>query len=74
MSGRDREVLHRFYLLEQPPEQIQIEMGMTETQFRLTKQRAKSRFGELGKKLLTPPVARLSARSQTVSIGRAACA
>jgi RNA polymerase sigma-70 factor (ECF subfamily) len=74
MSERDRDVLRRFYLLEQAPEQIQLEMGMTETQFRLTKHRAKSRFGELGKKLLTPPVARRSARSQTVSIGRAACA
>jgi RNA polymerase sigma-70 factor (ECF subfamily) len=74
MSERDREVLRRFYLLEQAPEQIQREMGMTETQFRLTKHRAKSRFGELGKKLLTPPVARRAARSQTVSIGRAACA
>lgn len=74
MSRRDREVLHRFYLLEQTPEQIQEDMGMTDTQFRLTKHRAKSRFGELGKKLLTPPVARLSARSQTTPIRRIACA
>ena len=54
MPSRDREVLSRFYLLEQSPAQIQVEMGMTETQFRLTKSRAKARFGEQGRKLLAP--------------------
>jgi len=49
-SGRDREILTRFYLLEQPQEQICAEMQLTETQFRLLKSRAKTRFGELGRK------------------------
>lgn len=50
MSRRDREVLTRFYLLEQPPEKICEEMELTETQFRLLKSRAKSRFAEEGRK------------------------
>jgi len=49
IARRDREVLIRFYLNEQPAEQICREMGLTETQFRLIKSRAKARFGELGK-------------------------
>ena len=50
ISGRDREILIRFYLHEQAPEQICREMNLTETQFRLLKSRAKARFGELGKR------------------------
>jgi DNA-directed RNA polymerase specialized sigma24 family protein len=46
------EILTRFYLQEQPQEQICQEMKLTETQFRLLKSRAKDRFGELGKKKL----------------------
>jgi len=53
LSGRDREILTRFYLMEQSQDQICSEMGLTETQFRLLKSRAKARFGELGKKKLT---------------------
>ena len=49
LRKRDREVLVRFYLDEQPPDRICREMGLTETQFRLVKSRAKARFGELGK-------------------------
>jgi RNA polymerase sigma-70 factor, ECF subfamily len=49
ISRRDREVLVRFYLREQTAPQICKEMELTETQFRLIKSRAKSRFGELGK-------------------------
>jgi RNA polymerase sigma-70 factor (ECF subfamily) len=48
LPGRDREVLVRFYLREQPPAQICREMNLTATQFRLTKSRAKARFTELG--------------------------
>lgn len=47
---RDREVLIRFYLKEQTPEQICSEMDLTDTQFRLTKSRAKARYGELGQR------------------------
>jgi RNA polymerase sigma factor (sigma-70 family) len=52
LSGRDREILTRFYLDEQTQEQICEEMKLTETQFRLLKSRAKTRFGELGKRKL----------------------
>ena len=52
LSDRDREILTRFYLLEQSQDQICSEMGLSETQFRLLKSRAKARFGELGKKKL----------------------
>lgn len=52
IPARDREILTRFYLLEQSQEQICLEMELSDTQFRLLKSRAKSRFGELGKKRL----------------------
>src|SRR6266850_6830256 len=52
ISGRDREILTRFYLLEQCQEEICEEMKLSETQFRLLKSRAKARFGELGRKKL----------------------
>jgi len=50
LPERDRNVLTRFYLEEQPAEQICREMDLTETQFRLIKSRAKARYGELGKR------------------------
>ena len=52
LHKREREVLMRFYLKEQTPDSICQEMGLTETQFRLIKSRAKARFGELGKRRL----------------------
>jgi RNA polymerase sigma-70 factor, ECF subfamily len=58
ISPRDREILTRFYLHEQSQEQICEEMGLTETQFRLLKSRAKARFGAMGKRRLTPLTAR----------------
>jgi RNA polymerase sigma-70 factor (ECF subfamily) len=51
VSRRDREILNRFYVLEQSQEQICADMGLSYNQFRLLKSRAKARFGELGKKL-----------------------
>jgi RNA polymerase sigma factor (sigma-70 family) len=51
VSRRDREILKRFYMMEQPQEQICSEMGLSYNQFRLLKSRAKARFGELGKRL-----------------------
>jgi RNA polymerase sigma-70 factor, ECF subfamily len=53
LSGRDREILTRFYLLEQSQEQICTDMDLTDTQFRLLKSRAKDRFGEMGRRKLT---------------------
>jgi RNA polymerase sigma-70 factor, ECF subfamily len=47
---RDREVLIRFYLKEQRPETICAEMGLTTTQFRLIKSRAKLRYTEMCQK------------------------
>lgn len=52
MPGRDRDVLHRFYLEEQSKEQICHEMKLTPTQFRLLKSKAKSTFTELGRRRL----------------------
>ena len=74
LSTRDREVLERFYLHEQSPERIQTDMGMTETQFRLTKSRAKARFGLLGKQLVAPPAVRRSAQRAVKPIRPSACA
>ena len=52
ISRRDREILTRFYLQEQSQEEICREMGLSDTQFRLLKSRAKQRFGELGRQRL----------------------
>ena len=52
LSNRDCEILTRFYLQEQTQEEICFEMTLTETQFRLLKSRAKSRFGKVGQKNL----------------------
>jgi RNA polymerase sigma-70 factor (ECF subfamily) len=52
ISDRDREILTRFYLMEQTQDQICLQMNLSDTQFRLLKSRAKARFGELGKKTL----------------------
>jgi RNA polymerase sigma-70 factor, ECF subfamily len=50
ISRRDREILTRFYLMEQTQEEICETMHLSETQFRLLKSRAKTRFGDLGRK------------------------
>jgi RNA polymerase sigma-70 factor (ECF subfamily) len=55
LSNREREILTRYYLLEETKEQIRAGMGLTETQFRLLKTRAKNRFGDLGKRRLQHP-------------------
>ena len=51
LSRRDREVLRRFYVEEQPQEQICEEMQLTYNQFRLLKSRAKARFSEMGRRV-----------------------
>ena len=53
ICGRDREVLIRFYVEEQPQEQICRDMELTPTQFRLLKSRAKARLESLGRKKLS---------------------
>jgi RNA polymerase sigma-70 factor (ECF subfamily) len=52
MSDRDFEVLSRFYLREQLPEQICTEMGLTQIQFQLLKSRAKARLADRMRKKL----------------------
>lgn len=47
MNHREFEVLTRFYLCEQPPERIRMEMALTQTQFDLLKSRAKARLTAL---------------------------
>jgi RNA polymerase sigma-70 factor, ECF subfamily len=53
LSDRDFEVLSRFYIREQPPQQICREMGMTQVQFQLLKSRAKARLAELMRRKLS---------------------
>ncbi len=55
VSRKDREVLVRFYLREQTQEEICRDMGLSRTQFRLLKSRAKARFGQLGRRLAENP-------------------
>ena len=65
ISPRDREILTRFYIHEQPQEEICEAMGLSETQFRLLKSRAKARFGEIGRRrLASRPLSRM-ARAMT---------
>jgi RNA polymerase sigma factor (sigma-70 family) len=52
LCGPDREILSRFYLHDQPREQICSEMHLSSTQFRLNKWRAKERFIRTAAKLL----------------------
>lgn len=60
LKAREREVLKRFYLEEQTQEQICRDMGLTETQFRLLKSRAKARFGKLGRKRMRKSLSRVA--------------
>ncbi|MEQ1946066.1 MAG: sigma-70 family RNA polymerase sigma factor [Bryobacteraceae bacterium] len=46
LCSRDKEILVRFYLKEEKPQQICSEMGLTPTQFRLYKSRALSRCAD----------------------------
>jgi RNA polymerase sigma factor (sigma-70 family) len=47
VTHREFDILMRFYLREQSPEQIQSEMHLTPTQFNLLKSRAKAKLTEL---------------------------
>jgi RNA polymerase sigma factor (sigma-70 family) len=52
LSAKECDILTRFYLHEETQEQICREMNLSTTQFRLTKSRAKARFGGLGRRRL----------------------
>jgi RNA polymerase sigma-70 factor, ECF subfamily len=47
LPAQHRDVLVRYYLLEQNPDDIQLELGVTAKQFRVIKHRAKARFVKL---------------------------
>lgn len=49
LPERDREVLVRFYLREQPQEQICQELNLSSTRFRQIMEPVKARFGTLGR-------------------------
>ena len=46
MTGKEREILTRFYLDEQTRQQICIEMNISDADFRISKWRAKGRLVE----------------------------
>jgi hypothetical protein len=54
MSGRDREVLMRFYLHGQAAEQILADLGVTEMQLRRIKSRAKASFAARAHQRIEP--------------------
>jgi RNA polymerase sigma-70 factor (ECF subfamily) len=59
IGHREFEVLARFYLREQPPEQIRKEMSLTPTQYHLLKSRAKAKLTDLvQRKLARKPFSR----------------
>jgi RNA polymerase sigma-70 factor (ECF subfamily) len=59
MGKREFEVLMRFYLREQLPEQIRTEMKLTQTQFQLLKSRAKAKLSDtVRRKLARKPFSR----------------
>lgn len=53
--AKDKEILTRFYLMEQTATDIGRIMNLSPTQFRLLKSRAKARFSERGKQLMGRP-------------------
>ena len=52
LTGREADILRRFYLKEESPARIRLEMGLTETQFRLLKWRSKAHFEQLSRRKL----------------------
>jgi RNA polymerase sigma-70 factor (ECF subfamily) len=62
LSGREGEILSRFYVKEQSPAQICSEMGLTHTQYRLLKWRSKARFEQLSRKQIVAPAPWLAPR------------
>jgi DNA-directed RNA polymerase specialized sigma24 family protein len=65
LRASDQEILLRFYFNEQTPEQIQVEMQLTATQFRLRKSRAISRARLRASAILAH--VRISRRAETAS-------
>jgi RNA polymerase sigma-70 factor, ECF subfamily len=61
LSEREREILTRFYLHEHTKEQICADLALTETQFRLTKSRAKQRLSRRGQEQFSGATATVGA-------------
>jgi RNA polymerase sigma factor (sigma-70 family) len=69
LKPQEREILTRFYLSGERPEQICRQMNLTETQFRLNKSRSKQKLEAYTAKRL-----RITVRpSQAAAMGAAAC-
>jgi len=66
LSPIDRQILWRFYIEGETAQRICRQLGLTETQFRLRKNRAKERFAELASNLLKRrrPAGKLLLRKQ----------
>jgi RNA polymerase sigma-70 factor, ECF subfamily len=71
LSPRDREILVRFYLHEQDAERICGEMGLSPTQFRLFKSRAKARLGLAGRRGMASASAPASATARKFRVAQA---
>jgi RNA polymerase sigma factor (sigma-70 family) len=65
MNPRRRDVLERFYLKEQSPQQICEEMGLTDDQFRNLKNRGKAAFSAKVERLLKTPASAEPGRGVT---------
>lgn len=73
LCARDREILHRFYVLEQSREQICSELNLTETQFRVIKSRAKAKFAEIGRDHIRPRAILTSVSTHETGLRTHAC-
>ncbi len=73
LKPREQEILRRFYVEEHSAEQICRDMNLTATQFRLTKSRAKAKFGEFGRSLQMKRNSTLSHRTCPVSAHNRDC-
>ena len=63
IPARDREILTRFYVQNETQEQICDDLGLSISQFRLLKSRAKAKFGELSRRrLVKRPLMKLFVR------------
>jgi RNA polymerase sigma factor (sigma-70 family) len=71
LKPREREILERFYVAEESEPYICNQMGLTATQFRLLKNRAKVKFGNVGRAIQGAPAADHTSRHSRLSSWRA---
>ena len=70
LSERDREILTRFYLWDQTPEQICAEMCLSPDQLRILKSRAKQRIIDRSKPGISRSRLKLAALAAVSAPGR----